>query len=302
MTNKKFSNSATLKSILVILFIFAMIGVLAYLYEQMLDEFNVENITYDYQSHLKQDTPPFQMTPEVSQLLSLPLTYIGKGHQSYVFGNDSSPYVVKIVRFNYLKPTVISSILEVIPSLKQERESKQKRFWRVFNGYAIGYQKNPQYSGLVAVHLQPTEGVLQPITLIDRYGKEQKVDLNPAAFVIQKKAVPLREVFSDLLKKGDVDLVKRKLRQIFKMYITEYQSGLFDEDHNLMINVGFAGDVPVRMDLGKVKEMPEISDRTVYKQDLHKIVNKRLDPWFKKKFPAYRDQLRQYMDELLSAS
>lgn len=299
MTNTK---PGFLKIAILLTLISILIGGILYLYEEFQDEFSPENISFDFSSRLPLQ-PKYNPNSAVEEFLSQPLNYIGKGHQSYVFGSDQSPYVLKIVRFNYLKPTALALFLEKIPFVgdhfREKREAKQKRFWRVFNGYAVGFEKDPLYSGLIAVHLNPTQTEVASVTLFDRYHTQYELDLNKAAFVIQKRAVPLRTIVDDLLKKGNVDLAKRRIRQIFKMYITEYHAGIYDEDHNLLINVGFAGEEPIRMDLGKVKEWPEIKDPMVYKKDLYRIMDKRLDPWFKKNYPQYRDHLRAYMESLL---
>ena len=300
MTNK---SSKFLKITAFIFLVGLLLGGALYLYEEYQDEFSPENISYDFASQLPPQ-PVYSSNVSVENLLSQPLHYIGKGHQSYVFGSDQSPYVLKIVRFNYLKPTALALFLEKVPFIGshffEKREAKQQRFWRVFRGYSVAYEKDSRYSGLIAIHLQPTEGQVPAVTLFDRYNRKYEVDLNKAAFVIQKRAVPLRNIFSELLDKGNVDLAKRRIRQIIRMYVTEYQAGIYDEDHNLLINVGFAGEDPIRMDLGKVKEWPEIKDPNVYKTDLYRIVDKRLDPWFKKNYPQYRDELRAYMDGLLN--
>jgi len=93
------------------------------------------------------------------------------------------------------------------------------------------------------------------------------------------------------LKQKDVPLAQKKLKQIIAMYLTEYQHGIFDHDHNIMINVGFSDDEPMRLDVGKIVLDQQYSNPDLYQKDLNKIINKRIDKWLLKHYPQYRKEI-----------
>jgi hypothetical protein len=288
---------------LLLIIILSLCGGAAFflIYGELHDRFSLDNIQYD---NLAEGAYGADDAMAATLLAGRSYDYIGRGHQSYVFAINGTPFVIKFVRFNYLKPTALNRFLMQLPLIgpryQAEQQSKEKRFWRVFHGYQAAFVKNNASSGLLYIHLKKGGLPGLNITVTDELGFHHPVSLNETAFVIQKRATPTRDVFTALLNEKRVDLVKVRIRALFDMYMTDYKAGLYDDDHNLLINTGFAGDTPIRMDLGKVKETDEISNPAIYEPDLLKIAKKRLYGWFSKYYPQYSEEIRLDMESKLS--
>lgn len=78
---------------------------------------------------------------------------------------------------------------------------------------------------------------------------------------------------------------------MIQLYLSEYQRGLYDSDHNIMSNTGFIGDRACRIDVGRLSENEEMRNPENYLRDINKVFNKRILKWVQKKYPAHYEEL-----------
>lgn len=265
------------------------------------DDVRVSNMTYQLPFKAPWEVP--ELTPEAHQqlthVLSQKFYYIGKGAQSYAFASEDQQYVLKFFKFKHLKPNFLIDLIPSIPPFKtyknQVIERKKRKLLSVFNGYDLAYRKNRHESQLLYVHLIPTQTLHQHVTIIDKIGQEKVIDLDAVVFLIQRKGDTLRTRLTQLLEQGQVSEAEKALTNIVKMYVSEYQKGLYDRDHGVMFNTGFVGDQPFHLDVGKFSQDESMRDVQVYKKDLEHVVWK-ISQWINRYFPQYAAVLTPFLE------
>jgi hypothetical protein len=288
----------------IILGIFIFAGVF-FIYEEIFDTFSVKNISFDGESHPEWSLPPLSPVQhdEINAILSKPFAYLGKGHQTYAFVSDDQQFVLKFIKFTYLKPSSTLGWLPSLPAIKKYRERqqkwKQKRFLRVFAGYRLAYEANSDRTGIVYVHLVKSNDLNKVITVTDRFGLNHQIDLDQAFFIVQRKGVMTREALTYLLTHQDVAGAKQKIQQIFDLYLDEYKKGLTDSDHNVMYNTGFVGEKAIHIDVGRMTQNQD-KDPEKFKTDLKKIAQKRFGKWLKANYPDYYAEIHLDMEQYLT--
>lgn len=274
---------------------------LARIYYALTDDFRFGNITYEMPYHQEW---AIQATPETEKLLETildqPYHYIGKGAQSYVFGSADGQYVVKFFKFKHLRPSLFHDLLPAIGPLAayktKQAARKERKLFGVFASYKLAYDVDRKESGLVFIQLNVTGNPQRSIVVYDKLGLSHTIDLAEVPFIVQKRGVPLREVLKPLLEQGQVAEANAKIGLVFDMYAEEYKKGIYDHDHGVDRNVGFIGDQPIHLDVGKLYEEPKMKDPQQAKQDLM-LVEKTIGVWVKKHYPDDYPAIKAYMDE-----
>lgn len=258
------------------------------------DPFSLDNISPYHAEHLGWILPatPTPLPKEFDSLFNQPFTYLGKGRQTYVFLSADQKYVVKFIKFTYLKP-----------SFFRPKKEQLKRLQRVLTGYQLAFDRDRENTGVLYIHFQTTDHLKKKIQVKDKYHFKHWIDLDQVYFILQKKGVMTRHRLKTLLKNKEVDTAKQQIRKILDLYVAEYKKGLFDSDHNVIDNTGFIDQDPIRLDVGRLKSDETIKRPEIFKEDLEKIAQHRLRKWIKKCFPQYYEELmadiNDKMDEIL---
>lgn len=222
----------------------------------------------------------YSLPQEASLILNQPFYFLGSGNQSYAFESQDGKYVLKLVKFHCLTthdPYQLLPRIGFLAKIRQERDAERKgKIERVFHGFHVAYTYDKENCGLVCYHLPGEEELPFETVVYDKAGKKHSLDLNRYVFALQKKAVPTGELLKAVIKQ-DQDQAKELITSLFAMFEQEFKAGLYDADHNVIHNTGFAGKQPMRIDFGKLtlkKVDPE--------QELEKIRLERIEPWLKK--------------------
>lgn len=271
-----------------VLLIPLLLGVLFFTYQEGKDEFRADNISPSHADHLSWDAPEVSKNPpdQLDSILSKNYHYLGKGHQSYAFLSDDQQYVLKFIKFTYLKPSLLAYY-----DSKYTQKGQLKRLKRVLTGYDLAYHLDQENTGVTYIHFQKTIDLQKQIQVSDRYGFKHAINLDDTYFIIQKKATVTSDVLSQLLKNEHVETAKKRIRQILDLYVSEYRKGLYDTDHNVMSNTGFIDDEAIRFDVGRLKLDPKMKNVQQFKSDLEKVSKERFQKWIKKRFPQYFDEI-----------
>lgn len=284
----------------------ALLG-LGRLYYYLTDDFRISNIS-DYSNHVSRTewgVPPPSSSEKLAldAILQQRFTYIGKGVQSYAFSSEDGKYVIKFFKFKHLK---ISPILDWLPAWTpfenyrlKKKERVEKKFNGVFEGYHLAYRKHKKESGLIFLHINPTEGLYPTLTVIDKLGRTNLIELDQVPFLIQAKAKTMRVVMHELLVNNEMELAKARISEIFQLYFSEYQKGLYDHDHGIMHNAGFVGTTPIHLDVGKLKEEENMRNPAYYSQDIA-LVAHRMARWLKAKEPKDYPELAKHIEAVIS--
>lgn len=268
-----------------------------FLYEEITGDFRLTNITFEmtYNSEWEIAKLDPQKQQQLDRILDQRFTYLGKGHQTFVFSSEDGEYVLKFFRFKRLKPSKMMDVLSYVPVIGKYSDNWEKkrksRLKKLFEGYRVAYAYDPVYTGIVFIHLNLTDNLKKQVKVVDRLGIERTIDLDTVVFAVQKRARMTKDVLVDLLKKGDLESVKTHLRSLYEMYHSEYKQGIVDQDRNILSNTGFVGESPIRLDIGQLKKDDGIKNPIAYKEDWDKIYDKRIVEWLRKHYPSEADSI-----------
>lgn len=264
-------------------------------YYRITDDFRLANISYDFPYNPNWAISPLsaEMQKKIDAILSQQFTYIDKGAQSYAFGSEDQQYVLKFFKFKHIKPVWFFNLLPPVSFVETYRQRvmarKQKKFNSVFVGYKLAYDVHREESGLLYIQLNPIpKGAQSPrlVNLIDKIGLKRTVDLNDVVFILQERVRTLRSVLRELLANDDVAMATQRIRQIFDLYLSEYNKGIHDRDNGVMHNTGFAGDMAVHLDTGKMARDPELANQSIKIRNLRYIAGK-IEMWIQAEYPQH---------------
>lgn len=288
----------------ILFFSLSVLALLAFghIYYRITGDFRPSNILT-----VNSPTPPIQSTDsereKAKEILKQPFSFLGYGHQTYVFVSQDQKYVLKFFMKDYLQRTWYFNLIPPVPPFKRyviyDGKSKQYRMERLLNGYAWAYHLNRKNSGLYYLHYQSEVPLNCIVCLVNRLGITQHFDLDDFIFAIQERVVTTRDELTRLFKEKNIARAKERIHQLFDLYLSEYQQALLDHDHNLIDNTGFVEEKAIRHDLGKLVKDETILSPEVYAEDLRKIAWKRIDPWVSLHFPEYRKEISQELETLL---
>lgn len=221
------------------------------------------------------------------------------GNQSFVFLSEDGKWVLKIFKANLGNRPFWTKFLPPLSALDTLRyysgEQKRWRMERTFAAYRLAWEKNRDNSVLEAVHLGKTRMLAPKLRLIDRFGRHSIVDPNRIVFVLQRRVVPMQQLWIQELQTGNISAIKGQIRALHKMYLSEYARGLYDRDHNFLVNTGIFEGRAVRHDLGKLRNDERMKDPSVGKKDWNKIAWKKIDPWFRDHAPDMREDIAKFL-------
>jgi len=278
---------------------------LARVYYSVTDDFRISNITYEmpYQEAWAIQTPSPEREKEIDKILSQNFTYLGKGAQSYAFVSADDRYVIKFFKFKHLRPVWFMNFVPSVGYLKTFKEKqasrKERKLWGVFHAYKLAYDVDRNESGLEFIQLNTEGNPKRTVTLIDKIGLKRQVDLESIPFILQDKGQTLRVVLEDLLRNGDIVTAKHRISQIFDLYASEYNKGIYDHDHGVMRNTGFIGDRPIHLDVGKLERNELMKQKENAKKDAQ-LVGNAIKNWIKTYYPKYSGELDAYIDEKIN--
>lgn len=248
------------------------------------DDFRLQNITMEGIPHVYM---PTSENDQMASLFNQPFYYLGKGSQTYVFRSSDDTYVLKLFKFKHLKTPF-------------QAHKKQKKLLNLFNGYKIAFLHDPKYTGLLFIHLSPTNHLGWQVKLFDKIGNSYTLPLDNYYFILQKKGETLSSLLTQLLNHSQIDEAAQKLGQIFDMYLDEYHASLYDSDHGVMPNIGFADGAPFHLDAGNFMQDPSYADKSFYLHDIQGVAVE-IKLWLENNFPSMAKQLVDLMERHLTS-
>lgn len=259
--------------------------------------FSVEGVTPQFK-YREDWTPPLPTLPleELQAILKQPFSYLGKGAQMYVFISADQKYVLKLVKQKHLRFNSFSSILYSLPfmdSLKEERLNKQKnRVQRLVYSSALTFQHLKEETGILYIHLLPTDNIKTLTSITDKIGDNHLIDLDGFEFIIQLKGDSLTSALSKMSQKEK----KEALKDLLTLLVNRSKKGIREMDRNLLENIGFLNGNPFFIDVGRFVLDAAIVNPEVYRP----LLDEELDPlkrWLKQTDPQtaiwFEEQIAQ---------
>lgn len=277
------------------IWVLALLGVIALVsygyerYYQAIDGFRLGNVcgpfTYDPAWKIKSTK---KQIAHVKTILNQPFTYLGKGGQAYAFVSQDGQYVLKLLKFKFLRPKAYNRLTAFIPFMEDrvtyDVQGRQKKFYELYQGYKWAYQMNKEGSGLIYLHFNPTFNHFGAVTLYDKLGRKHQLELDQVAFILQEKGVLLDQLLHEKLNVNDLEGAKNLLNQFFDAIVAQYNKGLYDRDYGHVHNAGFVRDRPIHIDMGKITYDPRMKEKAAQNDDL-RLILARLNQWLTRHYP-----------------
>jgi hypothetical protein len=258
-----------------------------YAYNQVTDGFSIRQMTSSLPS-----CPQFEVSlstekkAELQVLLDQKFYYLGKGCQFYVFESEDGKFVIKFLKHKHLRPfTWLNSIpmpekWRAMSNAKIAR--RQERVERLFSSCKLAYEKMPHETGLLFIHLNRTPTLEKTINLFDKMGCKHAIDVDSYEYVIQYKAVTVKNVFSSVQEKD----ISARVAQLVNLVLARCEKGIGDRDRSFVQNVAFAAedDRAIFVDIGQFYEEPLLMQKEEQQKDLNRRLNN-LHYWTGQHFP-----------------
>lgn len=225
---------------------------------------------------------------ELDKILSQNFIYVAKGRQAYVFESEDGKYVLKFIRYHLLHPPFWMHLLQ-FPKLlndyrKKEIKSKRNQLLNVMESYRLAYKELKEETQVLFVHLSKTQILNKRITLIDRIGRKYQVELDSMGFLLQKKALLLKDVLKQLRKKKDEERIREVYTAYLNVIFPRRSKGIINKDQCWYKNYGMIGGKACEIDMGSfAKEREEFNPELLRLKIHHNILP--LRTWIEKNFP-----------------
>lgn len=187
------------------------------------------------------------------KILSQTFTFLNQGRQSFVFQSEDRQYILKFMRANRYQPTIWSHFLPMTHYRKQFYERKNFRLENVIQSYRLATFTIPEISDVVYAHFNFDNSLQKKVAITHRIGLKQVINLDEMAFVVQRKATLLKEMF--LKNINNPEKIQKLILSFFQKLNYRLEKGIINHDkQNYPINIGYTDDQFVEFDIGSFRK------------------------------------------------
>jgi hypothetical protein len=310
-----------------IFFFKCLTGIGLYLGLQQLIElktlgFCLKKIQADDLSHQDRwETLPLSSGEEqwVQKLLSQSYHLIGVGSECFAFMSEDGQAVIKFFKLDHARPVYIHKGLfsedhsafagtishhlltqVTLPAtlhrfLRRFLGIREFRIQRTFNSIKLAYNELKKETGLIYLHLNPTDHLHRVLALYDGNGIRHEIDLDSARFFLQKRAILLEHHFAQLNKNKRDEDAKASIDTLLHLILSRCKKGFADRDI-FNKNLGFIDNRAIEIDTGSFYKDVRMQLPWIYKQELF-YATLELKSWLKKHYPEMVDYLEERVSE-----
>lgn len=216
--------------------------------------FQLYKVAPSWPSHEEPSCLSLEQRARLAPIVSQPFTYLSHGGETYAFVSADGRTVLKLFKLHHMRPMPWLESLPLPPSWRRgckrfNQQCIQKR--RAFyESCTIAFDAFRQRTGLIFLHLQPTRGWQQRLTLYDKLGIAHQIDLDSSVFALQQRALPTYQHLRALRAEGNWEAAKTCIDSLVALLLERCQEGIVDRDPNIRRNCGFVDNRAIEMDIG----------------------------------------------------
>jgi hypothetical protein len=249
------------------------------------------------------EVPPLaeEEQKQITSLLDQSFSYLGAGGWCIAFLGEDRKTVLKFFRHTHLLPSTLLKDFSLGKLLMKAKPLPQGAFYHQefnFKSCTLLYKESRELTGLLYVHLNKTQGLHKPVTLIDNIGVKHTIDLDQTEFVVQKRATLLLEHIDHLAKHNKKDEAKRCLDDMIACLLALYKRGHRDYDHSLRNNFGYTEDGAVTLDLSSFGFDESLKKSGEYRKEVI-IKTRRLSRFLDKNHKDLSNYFEQKLNEVI---
>lgn len=255
-----------------------IIGILTKSWQLITDGFRIDKVKANLKNNIENDEDFWK----ISKILDQKFNYLSKGCQTYVFESEDNNYVIKFVRFHRYSTPFWLDVFDFFESYKNKRQNyKEKLLNASLNSYKVAYKYLENETAIVYVHLNRTNNINKKLEIRDRLNNKYNIDLDNAAFLVQKKVRTFRDILNKNLKN------ESELRQLTLSFLQTtksiYLKGFNNDDYNCIKNSGVIDNKVIHSDVGSFLEKNLKDKETFEKEFNHFVIH--FKKWAKKNAP-----------------
>jgi hypothetical protein len=267
------------------------------------EQFTLSNCTETYENH-----PRWSMRPLLSEeqsriraILNQKFSYLGQGHQAYVFASEDGQYVLKFLKYERLHPShfverLITWIPQAEPYLRKTIGNRAGRLEANLKSWKLAFDELADETGVLYAQINASDGWLPNTTVVDERGMGYAINMNQTLFLLQKRAdlyFPRLEV---AVCRHDTATAMKMIDELLAWLNAEYERGVCDEDRYVLQNTGFFEGKLVHIDVGRLVKAPYLRDDP--QERAHRLWNNTRElRWF---LQEHDESLARYLEERLS--
>ncbi len=279
-----------MKKIFIILGVITSFVILDKAYHHTSYKFSPSKILYTHKTPPVPTIDTDHKLSEIEYILEQPLHFFAKGSQAYAFISADGNYILKILKQHKFHPR---THLSYVPFLPQHAEliRRQKKAEKAFTSFQNAFSGFCSETGLLAIHLVPSNSWKKIVTLIDKKGNEHSIDLGKTSFALQKKAEFLYPTLTQLIETGKTGHAKQRINSLMLLLHKLAYEGVVDNDPILRRNFGFIGENAIEFDIGMFGIDPSRKGHILSKEELKKLTAE-LYSWLDHNHPELADYLK----------
>lgn len=203
-------------------------------WEQRTDGFTVASISSSRKPNPVWDVHPLSQDErtELDKALSQKYRYLACGNQAFAFLSEDGRYVLKFFKQKLFEP---SFPWKWLPSAWLKEGRRAKKVWkkedklrRDFESYRMAFDELKEETGLILVHLNPTDWIGRNISISDKIHLEHSIPLDDFNFIIQRRADLVYPTIDRLMAEGNINAAKEALSSILNLFVSRCQKGIAD--------------------------------------------------------------------------
>jgi hypothetical protein len=174
--------------------------------------------------------------------------FMNSGTQCTAFVSADGEYVLKFFKTKRFFPKKIA-----FTQWQHNKKCAKLALKRdaIFSAYATACDRLPKETGVLYTHFN-VGTINHTVKITDAKGQTTSVALDEWDFVLQKRAVPLKEHLDYLLTQGDLEGAKQAISGILHLQRTLFHKGMRNRDCEFVNNYGFIQGAPVLFDAGRL--------------------------------------------------
>ncbi len=223
----------------------------------------------------------------IQLILNQPFYFMEKGFQCYTFSSKDDKYVIKLLNWKALEPSLWTQYLpdSWLYSLKEEKRKKKEHD---FESYRIAFNELKEETGLIYLHLHKTEGLHASLCLYDPIGICHHISADQIEFILQKKVDLFVPYFEE--NKNNEEKIFSFLSSFITALKQRIQKKIRDSDVSLEYNMGVLEGKPIFFDIGNLTR--ETENTTLPGEILQQEAKLALD-WLRLNNPKFAHFLNQ---------
>jgi hypothetical protein len=254
--------------------------------------FSVSKITSEVSA-----APPLRVLKqemlEAEPLLDQPFYFYKKGGQCFVFIGADGKTILKFFKQHHIRFwSWLQSLTFPLPfddfRTKILKKHRHQTHSYLLESCKIAYEKFKDQTGLIYLQFAGQPLLQKKLLIYDPLKIAHMIDLERTDFILQKKAMPIRESFKKLIAEKQLELCKHHIDTMVELIVERCQQGIADRDFNAHSNLGILEDRVIEIDIGSYHESPSLKESS-------KIVLLQQTAKFKKWLEKHHVELANYL-------